>query len=94
MTVHSLAAGQNLNGNIVGGANTIGTNNTKGDATAPLADTQTTGVVVKSVDRVTIKVSGNTIANDHFGIWTAGPVTVTDAAANTYSAVDVHLSVN
>jgi hypothetical protein len=94
VTVHSLVAGQDLNGNVVSGANSIDTNNVKGDAAGPVADRQTTGVLVRSVDRLSIKVTGNNISNDHFGIWTAGPVTVTGATANTFIAVAVRLSVN
>jgi hypothetical protein len=94
VTVHSLVAGQDLNGNIINGTNTISTNNTKGDATASVADQQTTGVLVTSVAPLSITVSGNTIANDHFGIWTLGPVTVTNASKNSFSGVGVPVFTN
>jgi parallel beta-helix repeat protein len=94
VTVHSLATGQDLNGNVIAGANTISTNNTKGDATASVADRQTTGVLVTSVGPLSIQVTGNTLSNNHFGIWTLGPVTAVDATKNSFSGVDVPVSVN
>jgi nitrous oxidase accessory protein NosD len=76
VTVHSHVPGQFLNGNVVTG-NLITVNNLDGDNDfAPHVDDQTTGVLVATVDPLTIEVTGNEIAGDHFGIWTTGPVTV------------------
>ncbi|NMO53379.1 PQQ-binding-like beta-propeller repeat protein [Actinoplanes sp. TBRC 11911] len=79
-------AGQDLGGNLVNGSNTIGTNNVKAGSQ------QTTGVRVATVSPLSIQVTGNNIANDHFGIRTTGPVTVSGAAANTFTGVDVSVS--
>ena len=76
VTVHSHVPGEFLNGNVIT-HNLIGTNNLKGDRDFTHVDTQTTGVLVATVSPLSIKVSGNVIAKDHFGIWTTGPVTVT-----------------
>ena len=43
---------------------------------APHVDNQTTGVLAGTVSPLSIKVFGNVIADDHFGIWTTGPATV------------------
>jgi parallel beta-helix repeat protein len=75
VTVHSHAPGQFLNGNVVTG-NQIGTNNINGDLAFPAKDTQTTAVVIGTVAPLSIKVSGNVMGPDHFGIFTSGPVTV------------------
>jgi parallel beta-helix repeat protein len=85
VTVHSHVPGQFLNGNVVAG-NTITVNNLDGDNDfAPHVDDQTTGVLVATVDPLTIDVSGNEIAGDHFGIWTTGPVTVDHANDNVFA---------
>jgi polyvinyl alcohol dehydrogenase (cytochrome) len=94
VTVHSLASGQDFNGNIINGTNTISTNNTKGDATASVTDSETTAVVVTSVGPLSIQVTGNNIANDHFGVWTLGPVTAQGATNNNFSGVAVTISNN
>ncbi|MGW2293055.1 NosD domain-containing protein [Streptomyces violaceorubidus] len=92
LVVRAGATGQYLDGNTARG-NQIATNNVKGDQGSP-AVTATAGVVLRAAQPVSITVTGNTIANDHFGLWTAGPVTVSGATGNTFSAVDVHLSTN
>jgi hypothetical protein len=77
VTVHSHVPGEFLNGNVIT-RNLIGTNNLVGDPDFfPHVDMQTTGVLVATVSPLSIEVSGNVIANDHFGIWTTGPATVT-----------------
>jgi hypothetical protein len=48
-------------------------------------DKQTTGVLVGTVAPLSIKVSGNVIAHDHFGIWTTGPVTIQDERDNSFA---------
>ena len=85
VTVHSHVPGQFLNGNVIT-RNFIGTNNVVGDPDfAPHVDKQTTGVLVGTVSPLSIEISGNVIANDHFGIWTTGPVTVRGANGNFFS---------
>jgi parallel beta-helix repeat protein len=79
VTVHSHVPGQHFAGNRVIG-NWIGTNNVTGD----FGDANTTGVFVGSVDPLTILVRGNVIRSDHFGIFTAGAVTVRGVRHNTY----------
>jgi parallel beta-helix repeat protein len=85
VTVHSHVPGQFLNGNVIT-RNVIGVNNLVGDSDfAPHVDKQTTGVLVGTVAPLSIKVSGNVIAHDHFGIWTTGPVTVQDERDNSFA---------
>jgi parallel beta-helix repeat protein len=79
VTVHSHVPGQNLSGNRVIG-NDIRTNNVTGD----FADPHTTGVFVGSVDPLWIVVKHNVIRRNHFGIFTAGPVTVRGAHHNLF----------
>jgi len=86
IAVHSHVPGQNFSGNSVVG-NTIGTNNILG---VESDDAETTGVFIGSQDPLTITVAHNTIHDNHFGIFTAGPsVTVTGGATNTFENVDV-----
>jgi parallel beta-helix repeat protein len=74
VTVHSHAPGQDLNGNVIED-NTIGVNNLDGDSDfAPATDLLTTGILAATVAPLSITVTGNTIAGDHYGIWTTGPV--------------------
>ena len=85
VTVHSHVPGQFLNGNVIT-RNFISTNNLVGDPDfAPHVDNQTTGVLVGTVSPLSIEISGNVIANDHFGIWTTGPATVRGADGNSFS---------
>jgi parallel beta-helix repeat protein len=85
VTVHSHVPGEFLNGNVVAD-NLITVNNLDGDNDfAPHVDDQTTGVLVATVDPLTIEVTGNEIAGDHFGIWTTGPVTVDRANDNFFA---------
>lgn len=41
---------------------------------APAVDNDTTGILVATVAGLSITVTGNTIAGNHYGIWTTGPV--------------------
>ena len=94
VTVHSHVPGQDLNGNVVR-ANVIGTNNLDGDEDFfPAVDTQTTGVLVGTVSPLSITISGNFIHDNHFGIWTTGPVTVSGAHTNAFVHVAVPVSMN
>jgi polyvinyl alcohol dehydrogenase (cytochrome) len=92
VVVHADTTGQDLNGNTVRG-NQIATNNVKGDQGTPSVE-QTAGVVVRAAGSLAVTVTGNTIANDHFGLWTAGPGTVSGATGNIFNAVDVQVSTN
>ncbi|MDX6207131.1 MAG: hypothetical protein QOF39_3188 [Frankiales bacterium] len=88
VALHSHMAGQDLNGNVVYG-NVIGTNNILG---AEAGDTETTGVFAGTHDPVTLTVEGNRIEDDHFGVFTAGPVTLLHVAHNRFTNVDVNVS--
>lgn len=86
VAVHSHLPGQNFSGNSIVD-NTIGTNNILG---LEADDAETTGVFVGSQDPLTITVAHNTISDDHYGIFTAGPsVTVSGGSSNTFTNVDV-----
>jgi parallel beta-helix repeat protein len=85
VSVHSHVPGEFLGGNVIT-RNMIGVNNLVGDHDfAPHVDTQTTGVLVATVSPLTIKVSGNMIGQDHFGIWTTGPATVHNEHDNFFA---------
>ena len=85
VTVHSHTPGQYLNGNVITG-NVITVNNLDGDFDfAPHVDTQTTGVLVATVTPLSITITGNEIAGDHFGIWTTGPVTAKNDNDNRFA---------
>ena len=84
VTVHSHVPGEFLNGNVIT-RNVIGVNNLIGDSDfAPHVDKQTTGVLVGTVAPLSVTVSDNVIAHDHFGIWTTGPVTVHGERDNSF----------
>lgn len=85
VSVHNHIPGQYFGGNTITN-NDIGTNNVR-FADAP--DHATTGIFVGSNDPLSITISHNTIHDDHFGIYTAGPVTVRALPSNRFSAVDV-----
>jgi nitrous oxidase accessory protein NosD len=94
VTVHSHLAGQFLNGNVVT-HNQIGINNIRGDSdSGAKADTQTTGVLVGTVDPLSITVTKNVISGDHFGLWTQGPAHVAGAGDNTFRHVSDPISNN
>jgi parallel beta-helix repeat protein len=85
VSVHSHVPGQFLNGNVIT-HNMIGTNNVVGDSSfAPHVDKQTTGVLVGTVTPLSITVSGNVIAENHFGIWTTGQVTAQGEQDNVFA---------
>ena len=72
VVLHAHAPGTNFSGNRIAW-NLIGTNNLRTDT----SDTQTTGIYLGSVSPLTIAVAGNVIRSNHFGIFTAGDVTIT-----------------
>lgn len=55
--------------------NVIGTNNLRQDTSDP----ETTGIYLGSASPLSITVASNVISNDHYGIFTAGAVTVVGA---------------
>jgi parallel beta-helix repeat protein len=65
--------------------NVIGTNNLRQDQSDP----QTTGIYLGSATPLTIKVAYNLIHDDHYGIFTAGDVTVT-GGHNRFVRVSQH----
>ncbi|SCE44244.1 parallel beta-helix repeat (two copies) [Streptomyces sp. DvalAA-14] len=93
VTLHSHAPGQFLNGNVVT-ANQIGTNNLNGDLDFPVQDPQTTGVFIGTAAPVSITVRDNVIGQDHFGIFTTGPVTATGEHSNLFLHDAVSVSTN
>jgi hypothetical protein len=88
IALHSHLPGQDLNGNVVWG-NVIGTNNVLGGEPN---DTETTGVFAGTHDPVTLTVQGNIIRDDHFGVFTEGPVTLAHVDHNIFTNVDVRVS--
>jgi parallel beta-helix repeat protein len=82
VVVHAHAPGTDFGGNVVTG-NHIGTNNLRTDTSDP----ETTGIYLGSAGPLAITVTGNVIGPDHYGIFTAGPVTVT--GDNHFTRVDV-----
>lgn len=75
VVIHAHAPGADFSGNTVS-YNRIGTNNLRTDENDP----QTTGVYLGSLSPQSIKVEGNVIGPDYYGIFTSGPVTVTGKA--------------
>lgn len=82
VVVHAHAPGMNMSGNTVV-RNRIGVNNARGDTSDPY----TTGVYLGDASPLTITVAGNAITGDYYGIFTAGPVTVTGHQANRFRGV-------
>jgi nitrous oxidase accessory protein NosD len=81
VVVHAHAPGANFSGNSVT-YNWIGRNNVRTDEN----DLHTTGIYLGSFSPMSIKVAGNIIGRDYYGIFTSGPVTVT-GRANHYFRV-------
>jgi Right handed beta helix region len=73
VVVHAHGPGADFSGNVIS-RNLIGTNNVRTDEN----DLQTTGIYLGSLSPQTIKVSGNLIHDNYYGIFTSGPVTVTN----------------
>jgi parallel beta-helix repeat (two copies) len=72
VVVHAHVPGGNFTGNSIIG-NRIGTNNLRTDE----ADPHSTGIYLGDASPLTIRVIGNTIRNNHYGIFTAGTITIT-----------------
>jgi hypothetical protein len=86
VALHAHAPGLNFSGNEITG-NNIGTNNLRTD----YADLETTGIYIADASPLTITVSGNLLHADHFGIFTAGDITVNGIMSNTLRKVDQRL---
>lgn len=90
ITVHSHYPGQNFSGNLLV-LNRIGINNTGGAAAAAPGndemDPLTTGIYIGSASALAITVSNNVIQGDHYGIFAAGPVTVSGLGLNLFLGV-------
>jgi nitrous oxidase accessory protein NosD len=80
VVVHAHAPGADFSGNSVM-YNRIGRNNVRTDEN----DLETTGVYLGSASPLSIRVAGNTIGPDYYGIFTSGPVTV--RGTNSYVQV-------
>jgi parallel beta-helix repeat protein len=79
VAVHAHAPGLNFSGNVITG-NRIGRNNRRTDTNDP----KTTGVYLADASSQSIVVTGNTIFNNYYGIFTAGPVTMKGARHNRF----------
>lgn len=84
VAIHAHVPGANYNGNSVIG-NRIGTNNVRQD----YADPYTTGIYIGAASPLSITIVGNSISQDHYGIFTAGPVTIFSTIANSYRSVTI-----
>lgn len=83
VVVHAHVPGGDFSGNVVS-RNWIGTNNLRTDS----YDMETTGIYIGSASPLSIVVSKNLIGPDHYGIFTAGDITV--SGHNRYHHVAVH----
>ncbi|MGH3263911.1 MAG: right-handed parallel beta-helix repeat-containing protein [Trebonia sp.] len=88
VTVHAHTPGEDLNGNVITG-NRIGTNNVDGDRDfSPHIDMAKTAIIVATTaSPVAITVSHNHLADDGYGLWHTGPVTVSGWASNSLTDV-------
>ncbi|HZQ85416.1 MAG TPA: NosD domain-containing protein [Acidimicrobiales bacterium] len=79
LALHAHAPGLNFSGNVMA-FNRVGTNNLRQDT----GDPETTGIYLGDASPLTIAVFGNTVHDDHFGIFTAGDVTVLGGDFNRF----------
>jgi hypothetical protein len=86
VALHAHAPGLNFSGNKILW-NWIGTNNLRTD----FKDLKTTGVYLGDVSPLTITVAGNFIHSNSYGIFKAGPVTVSGANTNLFLGVTTHV---
>ncbi len=82
VVMHAHAPGSDFSGNAITG-NRIGMNNNRTDEN----DLQSTGIYLGSVDPVKVRVRGNIIGPDYYGIFTSGPVLVQRVNRNAYVGV-------
>jgi hypothetical protein len=101
VAIHAHMPGQNLNGNRITD-NTIGRNDILGDPIDLVAsgsskknvavpDTRTTGILVGAASPIQVRISGNYIENDHYGVFLEGVGAAVHAAlhGNRYHHVDI-----
>ncbi|MGO8887529.1 MAG: nitrous oxide reductase family maturation protein NosD [Streptosporangiaceae bacterium] len=94
ITLHAHLPGQHMNGNVITG-NDVGTNNLLGDPIGlqppgrNVPDDFTTGILVASSSPLLITITGNTISDNRYGIWSEGFAAVTGGPRNTYRGVAV-----
>jgi parallel beta-helix repeat protein len=79
VAVHAHAPGLNFSGNVISG-NRIGRNNLRTDT----SDLKTTGIYLADASPLTIKVTGNTVYDNYYGIFTVGKVTVNTVKFNCF----------
>lgn len=82
VALHAHAPGLNFSGNRIID-NVIGKNNLRTD----FQDLETTGIYLADASDLTITVANNTIHDDHFGVFTAGNVTLKGFASNHFFRV-------
>jgi parallel beta-helix repeat protein len=100
VTIHAHLPGQNLNGNWITG-NDIGLNGILADpiglSASPwskniaVPDDRTTGILVGTASPIRVRISGNNIHDDHYGVFLEGEGAVVYASlhGNDYNYVDV-----
>ena len=100
VTIHAHLPGQNLNGNWITD-NEIGVNDTVGDpiglSASPwskntaVPDNRTTGILVGTASPIRVRISGNNIHDDHYGVFLEGEGAGVYASLhdNDYDFVDV-----
>jgi hypothetical protein len=86
--IHSHAPGQNVSGNLIA-ANRISGNGVDPDFQG--SDPQNTGIAVGSaVVPVSVRVVGNWVSNEYWGLFTAGDITVHGLVSNHFAASVSH----
>lgn len=85
--LNSHEPGQNMNGNVVT-ANFIGTNNVVGCPDLGILNTAAIAVVATD-SRVSIRLGGNVILHNYYGIWLGGMLDVQGAYFNRFTDVEV-----
>lgn len=83
-------SGQDMNGNVVTG-NSIGTNNLLGITLSflPAEVPETTGILVASPTLLSIRLVGNVIHDNYYGIWKNSLISARGLNSNRYINVDV-----
>jgi len=66
--------------------NSIGTNNRRTDT----GDKYTTGIYLGDVSSATVRIAGNVISSDHYGVFSAGPITITGKATDAFMHVKTY----
>jgi len=86
VAIHAHAPGMNVSGNVIKG-NWISGNQIDPDA----GSTQPNGIsIFSAVVPVTVTIAHNHIAHEYWGIFLAGPITVTGLSTNHYASTVVH----